>query len=535
MKLFGFEIKRDVDENEDIPSFAPRETDDGALVISAGGTYGTYLDLEGTARSEAQIVSKYREMAIQPEIDLAISDIISEAIVKEDNKNIVEIDVDDLNYPENIKDRIREEFSNIIKLLDFNNYGYEIFQRWYIDGRIYYHAMIDVNDPSAGIKELRYIDPRTIRKVRAVKRIRKGQVFTNVVDSEFYMYNEKGFKGSSASGMDNQGLKISLDSVLMVTSGLVDADHKQVLGYLHKAIKPLNQLRIMEDATVIYRINRAPERRVFSIDVGNLPKMKAEQYVRDLMVRHRNRLIYDATTGNIRDDRKFMTMTEDFWFPRREAGGGTQVTTLPGGQNLGEMADVEYFQKALFRALNIPITRLDPQDGFTLGQSSQISRDELKFQKFITRLRTRFSNLFLKALEKQLVLKGVIQESEWANIESNIHFVYQVDNYFSELKRNEILTQKLNLLSTIDPYAGRYYSEQWIRKNVLGQSDEDIIQIDEQIHDEIYTSAERQALQTKVQMELNPQPQEGEGVDNSQAAQKNPGEGGGDGEPQVSD
>jgi len=504
MKLFGFDIRRE-EEELDIPSFTPRETDDGALVVSAGGTYGTYLDLEGSAKTEAEIVAKYREMSIQPEVELAINDIISEAVVKEGREKIVEIDLDDLDFADNIKERIIAEWDKVSQILDFNNYGYEIFRRWYVDGRLYYHIMIDVNDPKAGIKELRYIDPRKIRKIRAVKRIRKNQVYVNVTDSEFYMYNERGFKGASATGMDNQGLQISKDSIIHVSSGVVDKDNKMVLGYLHKAIKPLNQLRILEDATVIYRISRAPERRIFSIDVGNLPKMKAEQYVREVMTKHKNRLIYDATTGNVRDDRKFMTMLEDYWFPRREGGGGTQVTTLPSGQNLGELADVEYFEKKLYQSLNVPVSRMSSEGGFNLGRSSEITRDELKFQKFILRLRNKFSALFMHALEKQLILTGVIAAEEWDDIKNKIHFNFQQDNYFAELKKGEILRERINTLSMIDPYVGKYYSEEWVKKNILQLTDEDIEQIDVEIKTDLEKNFETQKAQMAQQQELNPQ------------------------------
>lgn len=500
MKLFGFDIQKTKEEEQlTIPSFAPRESDDGALVVSAGGTYGTYLDLEGSARSEAEIVAKYREMSIQPECEAAIADICEEAIVKEGRENVVEINLDDLIVSDPIKDAIRDQWSKISQLLDFNNSGYEIFKRWYIDGRLYYHVMIDVNEPHKGIQELRYIDPRKIRKIRAVKRVRKEQLYVNITDSEFYMYNERGFKGASATGMDNQGLQIAKDSILHVTSGVVDKDNKMVLGYLHKAIKPLNQLRVLEDATVIYRVSRAPERRVFSIDVGNLPKMKAEQYVRDQMIRHKNRLIYDANSGTVRDDRKFLTMLEDYWFPRREGGGGTQVTTLPAGQNLGQMADVEYFEKKLYQSLNVPISRLVADNGFNLGRSSEITRDELKFEKFILRLRGKFVQLLLKALEKQLILTGVIAEEDWEDFKSKIHFDFQHDNYFAELKQEEIIRERVNTLTMIDPYVGKYYSELWVKKNILQLNDKDIEQMDSEIQEENQRNMELQMQMQQMQ------------------------------------
>ena len=512
MKLFGFQITKASDTTQDVPSFAPRETDDGALVVSAGGTYGTYLDLEGSAKTEAEIVAKYREMSIQPECERAIADIVDEAIVKEGKEDIVEIDLEDLEVTDNIKEKITEEWKKIDRLLDFNNSGYDIFRRWYIDGRLYYHIMIDEKDPRKGIQELRYVDPRKIRKIRAVKRVRKEQMYVNVTDSEFYMYNERGFKGASATGMDNQGLQIAKDSIIHITSGVVDKDNKIVLGYLHKAIKPLNQLRILEDATVIYRISRAPERRIFSIDVGNLPKMKAEQYVKDVMTKHKNRLIYDATSGDLRDDRKFMTMLEDYWFPRREGGGGTTVNTLPSGQNLGELADVEYFEKKLFNALNVPASRLNPDTGFNLGRSSEITRDELQFHKFINRLRTKFSGLFLKALEKQLVLTGVIAAEEWENFKNNIHFVFKEDNFFSELKNEEIIRERVNTLAQVDPYAGKYFSQDWIMRNVLQMTDEDIAKMQEQMQEENQRNMELQQQQMAAQGDQGQQPdQSGQG------------------------
>ena len=370
--------------------------------------------------------------------------------------------------------------------------------------------MIDVNNPRAGIQELRYIDPRKIRKIRAVKRIRKDMTYVNITDSEFYMYNERGFKGASASGMDNQGLQIAKDSILHVTSGVVDKDNKVVLGYLHKAIKPLNQLRILEDATVIYRISRAPERRVFSVDVGNLPKMKAEQYLREVMVKHKNRLIYDANSGNVRDDRKFMTMTEDYWFPRREGGGGTQVTTLPAGQNLGEMSDVEYFEKKLYQSLNVPVSRMIADSGFNLGRSSEITRDEIKFQKFILRMRIKFSTLFLKALEKQLILTGVISDTEWEDIKHKIHFDFQQDNYFAELKEAELITNRINTLALVDPYVGKYYSEEWVKKNILMLTDDDVVQMDKEIKLDNEKNFELQKQQMAQQAELQPPDQGGQ-------------------------
>lgn len=487
MELFGFEIKRKDDDAKNIVSFAPVETDDGALQIAAGGAYGTYLDLEGSAKTEAELISKYRDMAIQPECELAVDEIVNEAIVKDENQEIVDINLDNLQISDPIKNKIIEEFKFITDLLDFNNYGYEIFRRWYIDGRMYYHAIIDDANPRGGIVEMRYVDPRKIRKVRAMRRERRGKVFVNVPGEEFFIYSERSLRGGQAvpTGMETQGLKISPDSIIHITSGLMDKDNRLVLGYLHKAIKPLNQLRILEDATVIYRISRAPERRIFYIDVGNLPKMKAEQYVRDMMTKHKNRLVYDATTGDVRDDRKFMTMMEDYWLPRREGGRGTEISTLPSGQNLGELADVQYFQKKLYKSLSVPMSRIDPETaGFNLGRSSEITQDELKFQKFINRLRLRFSQIFLYALEKQLVLKGIITSDDWKSFKNSISFNFKTDNYFSELKDAEILRERLTSLQQIEPYIGRFFSTEWVKKNILQQSDEDIAQMQEQIDSE---------------------------------------------------
>lgn len=812
-RLFGFQFAsgEKSEENKNV-SFAPRETDDGALVVSAGANYGTYLDLEGSAKTEAELVAKYREMSLQPECEMAVEDIMSEAIVKEDKEKIVDLDLDDLEVEDVVKEAITLHWEKVVDLLDFNNAGYEIFRRWYIDGRLYYHAIIDKNRPLEGIQELRYVDPRKIRKIRTVRRVRKDDIFVNEVESEYYMYNERGFKGASQTGQDNQGVKITVDSIVHLTSGIVDRDNKMVLSFLHKAIKPLNQLRIMEDATVIYRISRAPERRIFGVDVGQLPKMKAEQYVKDMMTKHKNRLIYDATTGDVRDDRKFMcyaldtriplldgrtltlqeimdeyeagklnwvyscdpetgkfmpgpvswagvtkknaqvvrvtfdngesvictpdhkfpvwgrgmveakdlvgesiipgyrrkksigkdgqeyeqiyknetktwefthrevarwmdtndmrqemlhdetyaledkktihhmdydrfnnspenlammnrydhikyhadcaryafirtnksedftpewrakisvankgharnsktwkvvtptgdehiienlsafcrdhslnrsnikgqfgskgyhaeqlrnhkavsvewldekidvgcltvdldetyhsnhtyllaagvytknTMIEDYWFPMRE-GKGTTVQTLPAGQNLGEMTDVRYFEEKLYRSLNVPVSHLLPETGFSLGRSSEITRDELKFQKFILRLRSRFTQLFLKVLEKQLVLAGVMTVEDWNQFKNKLHFNFRKDNFFAELKNEEILRERITTLQMMEPYMipGKpLFSTAWAQKNVLQMTDEDIEQMGEEIEEEIEIAAEQQ-------MALNPQ------------------------------
>jgi hypothetical protein len=495
-KLFGFEIKRLADLKDDAPaSFVPPTDDEGATVVAEGGMFGTYVDLEGTARTEAELVTKYREMALQPEVEEAIGDIVNESIVGADDE-IVSLDLDRIDeMSDNLKERIREEFKEILSLLEFSQRGYDIFRRWYVDGRLYFHAIIDEKNVRAGIKELRYIDPRKIKKIKEVKKKRVGkdsQVSVTTVKNEYYIFNEKGFlakgsySGSSGTSAPGQrGLKIAKDSILHCVSGLMDQNNQLVLSYLHKAIKPLNQLRTLEDASVIYRISRAPERRIFYIDVGNLPKMKAEQYLRDMMVKHKNRLVYDANSGEVRDDRKHMTMLEDFWLPRREGGRGTEITTLPGGQNLGEMDDVEYFQRKLYKSLNVPVSRLDPETGFSLGRASEISRDELKFSKFIDRIRAKFATqLFNYALEKQLVLKNIMSIEEFDEIKNLINYDFQKDNHFTEMKDAEIYRERIQTLRDMDEYVGRYYSQEWVRKNVLYQSDEDVEDINKQIEAE---------------------------------------------------
>lgn len=486
-ELFGFQFKRVEKEKADLPSFTPsKENDDGALVVTAGGAYGTMVDLDGTVRSEAELVTKYREMSLHPECDSAIDEIVNESIAI-DEKNLVKIDLDSLKVSPQLKKVISEEFENCLKLIEFNRYAYEIYRRWYIDGRLYYHVVIDDKNPQEGIKELRYIDPRKIRKVREVQKKRAGQnvsepVLTKTVN-EYYIFNDKGFNyGNKSVGAANTtGLKIAKDSIIHVVSGLTDNQGTMVLSYLHKAIKALNQLSTLEDALVIYRLARAPERRIWYIDVGNLPKMKAEQYVRDIMVKHKNRLIYDAATGSVRDDRKFLTMLEDYWLPRREGGRGTEVSTLPGGQNLGQMDDVLYFQKKFLQTLNVPISRLNSDALFSIGRATEITRDELKFERFITRLRSRFSHLFIKMLERQLVLKGVTTIEDWQLIQNQIKFEFAKDNYFAELKKAEILQNRITQTRDMQDMAGKYVSHYWIRKNVMQQSDEDIEMQDELI------------------------------------------------------
>jgi hypothetical protein len=484
MDLFGFEIKKKITEPI---SFAPKQTDDGAVVVAEGGVYGTYVDMDGSIRTEAELVTKYREMSMVAEVDMAIDDIVNEVITQEPETEPVELILDDIpEISEKVKKIFIEEFKEVLNLLEFNQLSYEIFRRWYVDGRLYYHAIIDEKQQNLGIQELRYIDPRKIRKVREVRRKKlTNNQTSSQTSAEYYLYNDKGFsKTSGNSSIPTNsigGLKIAKDSIVHCTSGVTSLNGDLVQSYLHKAIKPLNQLRSMEDSLVIYRISRAPERRIFYIDVGNLPKMKAEQYLRDIMIKFKNRIVYDAATGEVRDDRKFMTMLEDFWLPRREGGKGTEITTLPGGQNLGQMDDVLYFQQNLYKALNVPISRLDPNTQFGFGRATEITRDEVKFAKFINRLRIKFATIFSKILERQLILKGMITPEEWDMIKNRIRYKFSQDNYFAELKETEILNNRLAALQQIDPFAGKYYSHDWIRRKVLMQTDEEIQEIDEQI------------------------------------------------------
>lgn len=490
MNIFGFEIKRKTEENENVRSFVEPNFDDGAVTIAAAGGHTSFIDLEGSSKSEAELIQKYRSMMHQPEVDQAVDDIVNEAINIDEKNKVVECVTDDLDLPDNIKKRITEEFENILRLLDFNNQGYEIFQKWYVDGRLNYHVMIDESDPKKGIQELRYIDPRKIRKVREYEKELKSNSGNNAyifkkVKNEYYIYNDSGYNNISNTDVlgvgSSVGIKISNDSIVNCNSGVLNENNTLVLSHLHKAYKPLNQLRIMEDASVIYRISRAPERRVFYIDVGNLPKMKAEQYLRDMMTKHKNRLSYDIATGDVRDNRNHMSMTDDFWLPRRESGKGTEITTLPGGQNLGEIEDILYFQKRLFKALKVPISRLESESGFSLGRASEISRDEIKFAKFIRRLRSRFSILFDKCLEKQLILKGVISEGDWEDIKSKIRYDFIKDNHFEELKQSEILRNRLEILNDVDQHTGNYFSKAWVRSNVLMFNDNEIAEMKKEI------------------------------------------------------
>lgn len=493
MRLFGFEIQRAKDLEPPV-SFAPENKDDGAVNVAAGGAWGTYVDLDGSIRTEAELVNKYREMAFNPEIDAAMDEVTNEAIISEEGKETVEIILDDLPIKPGLKNVFIEEFKQIQKLLEFHIKPYDIFKTWYRDGRLYYHIIIDEKAPELGIKELRYLDPRKIRKIRenvkkSAPEINQGQSITlQKSGKEYYIYNERGlFAGNkSLTPQTNMtGIKIAKDSILHCTSGINDRNGRMILSHLHKAIRPLNQLRALEDATIIYRISRAPERRIFYIDVGNLPKMKAEQYLRDIMTKYKNRLVYDASTGEIRDDRRFQTMLEDFWLPRREGGRGTEISTLPAGQNLGELADVEYFQRKLYKSLNVPVSRLEPETTYNLGRATEISRDEIRFMKFIDRLRLKFNELFLRALETQLILKGTLTPEEWEEIKHMIKFKYLRDNYMSELKDQEIMQQRFNLANEAMQFAGKLTSYTRIRKDILKQTDEDYDLINNEIAQEM--------------------------------------------------
>ena len=485
-ELFGFQITRTKPKVDPKQSFTQPKADDGTQTVAAGGYFGQYLDMEGTAKTEQDLIRRYREVSIHPECDMAIEDIVNEAIVaNEIDKDPVRVDLSDTILSSAIKRKIEDEFKEILRLLNFSTKGHDIFRRWYVDGRIYYHKIIDRESPVQGITELRYIDPRKIKKLREIKKGRPvAMANIQVVHdyNEYFLYNEKGVAGP---GMASGGIKIAPDAITFCPSGLVDLNKNMVMSYLHKAIKPVNQLRMIEDAVVIYRIARAPERRVFKIDVGNLPKVKAEQYLRDVMARYRNKLVYDASTGEIRDDRNYMSMLEDFWLPSREGGRGTDISTLPGGQNLGEVADIEYFQRKLYRSLNVPISRLESSQGFNLGRSTEITRDELKFTKFVQRLRKKFTELFNDLLRTQLVLKSVINDDDWVGIKEKIKYDFLADGHFSELKNAELLRERIALANDVRDYVGKYFSVNYVRKNILKQSEREIADIDNQIKQEI--------------------------------------------------
>ena len=482
-ELFGFSFKKKK-VAERAPSPIQPSSEDGATSYIAGGYYGQYLDLDGNFKTEYDMVKKYREMAMHPEVDSAIEDILHEAIVADQNDSPVEINLDNLDVSESVKAMIRDEFNYLKNLYGFDTKAHEMFRRWYIDGRLYYHKVINLDSPAEGIKEVRYIDPSKIKKVRQITKPKTADEFMKYdfgQSEEYFIYNPKGLNNTSA----NSGIKIAKDAITYVTSGIMDTNRNIVLSYLHKGIKVLNQLRMIEDSLVIYRISRAPERRIFYIDVGNLPKVKAEQYLREVMGRYRNKLVYDAATGEIRDDRKYMSMMEDFWLPRREGGRGTEITTLPGGQNLGELTDVQYFQTKLYKALNVPAGRLDSSTSFNLGRSSEITRDELKFTKFVGKLRKKFGDLFNDALKTQLILKSIITPEDWEDMKEHIQYDYLKDNHFTELKNLEMKTEQLNVLGLMDPFVGKYFSIEYIRSEVLGMTEKQMEEMDMQMGDDI--------------------------------------------------
>ena len=496
-KLFGFSIEETEDKSTSIVSPVPKNNEDGVDNYIASGFYGQYVDIEGAYRSEHELIKRYREMALHPEADGAIEDVVNEAIVSDLYDSPVEVELSNLNASDGIKKKIREEFRYIKELMDFDKKSHEIFRNWYIDGRLYYLKVIDTKNPQEGLKDLRYIDPMKLKFVKQEKRkngkddpyIRINSKDDSIATPEFDEYYIYSMKPNYPTGMIAQAgkgsTKIAKDSITMCTSGLVDRNKNRVLSYLHKAIKALNQLRMIEDSLVIYRLSRAPERRIFYIDVGNLPKVKAEQYLKEVMSRYRNKLTYDAQTGEVRDDRKYMSMMEDFWLPRREGGRGTEITTLPGGQNLGELTDVDYFQKKLYRALGIPESRIAAEGGFNLGRSSEILRDELKFAKFVGRLRKRFAHMFNDMLKTQLILKNIVTPEDWNKMEDHIQYDFLYDNQFAELKETEMIQGRLGNLAQIEPYIGKYYSTEFVRKRVLRQTDQEIEEIDMQIEDEI--------------------------------------------------
>ena len=500
-QLFGFQINRKEGRKGQSP--VPPNAEE-SIAVAAGGYYGTYVDTDNQARNEYEMIRRYRDMALHPEVDSAVDEVVNEFVVSDAHDTPVEINLDNLDAGMGIKKKIRDEFEYIKRLLNFDNRAHEIVRSWYIDGRLYYHKVIDLDNPKKGITELRYIDPMKIKKVRqkidqkknldslqrqAMKGTALEYEYGTFVD--YYLYNPKGFyKGGVLGPVGDmslsQGVKMAIDSITFCPSGLQDLNKRMTLGFLHKAIKALNQLRMIEDSLVIYRLSRAPERRIFYIDVGNLPKVKAEQYLRDVMARYRNKLVYDASTGEMRDDKKHMSMLEDFWLPRREGGRGTEITTLPGGQNLGELKDVEYFKKKLFNSLNLPPSRLtDDNKGFNLGKTTEVLRDELKFTKFIGRLRKRFSEMFQDVLKTQLILKGVVALEDWEDMKEHIQYDFLFDNHFNELKNIEMMNQRMATVTQMDPFAGKYFSVQYVRKHILGQTNKDIRELDKEMQSEI--------------------------------------------------
>lgn len=509
-RILGFKIEDSGENNKKtkiISPVLPNDEDKSDYYISSG-FYGQYVDIEGVYKNEADLVRRYREMSLHPECDSAIEDVINEAIVSDLNDSPVEIELSNIPASDKLKECIRKEFKYIKDIMDFDKKAHEIFRNWYVDGRIFYHKVIDLNKPHEGIKDIRYIDPLKIKFIRKIKKNKQESTLTAQVKSimisavdansvtnpevdEFYLYDPSvGYSATqsnlhSSYSSTSQAVKLSKDSVTYVTSGLVDRNRQTVLSYLHKAIKALNQLRMIEDSLVIYRLSRAPERRIFYVDIGGMTKTNAESYMRDVMNRYRNKLVYNADTGEIKDDRKYMAMLEDYWLPRRDGNKGTEVATLPGGQNLGELTDIEYFQRKLYQSLGVPSTRLDSGGGFNLGRSSEILRDELKFTRFVGRLRKRFSQVFIDLLRTQLILKNIVSPEDWERLSEHIQFDFLYDNHFADLKKNEIMNDKLGVVAAMEPYLGRYFSAEYVRKHILGQSDSEILEIDKQINKEI--------------------------------------------------
>ena len=483
-QLFGFQITRAKDKGEQA-SFVLPDPESGATTTA--GFYSEFLDIEGQTKSESDLIRRYRSTSEHPECDLAIEDIVNESINVEEYRQSVAINTDNLPYSAKIKRRISDEFSQVLKLLDFTNKAHDVFRRWYIDGRIYFHKIVDEEDPQQGIQELRYIDALKIKRIRKIEKAetKKKSPSLKVIE-DYYLYNEQGVTSanSGSSGPVGASIKITADAIAMCASGLFDPTKALVLSYLHKAIKPVNQLRMIEDAVVIYRISRAPERRIFYIDVGNLPKVKAESYLKDVMNRYRNKLVYNASTGEIKDDRQQMSMLEDFWLPRREGGRGTEITTLPGGQNLGEIDDIVYFQKKLYRSLNIPVSRLESYSGFSLGRGAEITRDEVKFTKFVQKLRNKFNTLFNDLLKTQLILKGVIAEEDWQGIKENLSYNYMKDGHYAEMRDMDVLRERLDILNTMEPYIGDWFSKEYVQKHVFRMTQEEIAKMDRQINKE---------------------------------------------------
>jgi hypothetical protein len=513
LSLFGYTLQKKTKEAPK-QSFVVPQDDDGATAINASGFFGTYIDIDVIAKNENDLISRYRDISNYPDTDSAIEDIVNEAVAAQDDEVIVKLDLEKVELSKNVKKLIEDEFNNILRLLDFNSKSHDIFRRWYIDGRIYYHKIVNTSNPKSGIQELRYIDPRKIKKVRKINKKKDQKTGVDFIDNieEFYVFNERGLVATVPNtATQGQGLKIAPDAIALCTSGLLDLDKNMVLSHLHKAIKVVNQLRMTEDSLVIYRMSRAPERRIFYIDVGNLPKAKAEQYVKSIMDRYRNKVTYDASTGEIRDEKKTMSMLEDFWMPRREGGKGTEITTLEGGQNLGEINDINYFQNKLYQALNVPLSRMKPETGMNFGRQAEITRDELKFSKFISRLRKKFSELFDDLLKTQLVLKGVMSADDWDKIKEDIYYEYTQDGYTAEAKEAEILRNRLDLLNTIAPHVGTYFSREFVYDKILHLSEEEWAEMQDDIANDTELQQQLAAQQEQQQGQLPQGP-----VDNSQ-------------------